>query len=172
MLDIRRLTLADLPQLLPLRRLSLEMHPEAYGSSVEEEDLFTETEWAKRLGLPGTNDFMLGAFEQDKLVGICAFLHRAPVKQRHKGYIWGVFVSPQFRGRGISRQLLVQTISRAEKIPGLSVLQLSVEENNVQAKELYLSCGFIEYGCEMKANYYEGRFVNDLLLWKDLGGNS
>ena len=43
-----------------------------------------------------------------------------------RGAVWGVFVLPECRGRGLAGQLLDGLIERAQKLAGLRQLQLSV----------------------------------------------
>lgn len=167
MKTIRALTTADINEFREIRLLALQQHPTAYASSFEEEENFTQSDWEKRVGLLGSDDFVVGAFLGNRLLGVSGFFRLSRRKQRHKGYIWGVYVSPELRGQGIGRDLLLETLARAEKISGLEVIQLSVEEENLSAYRLYLRQGFVEYGREpMASRVQEDSFVNDRLMWK------
>ena len=48
---------------------------------------------------PGEN-FTLGAFEGDKLIGMATFIRETGLKERHKGRIYGVYVTSSQRGKG------------------------------------------------------------------------
>jgi ribosomal protein S18 acetylase RimI-like enzyme len=68
---------------------------------------------------------------------------------RHHEPAWiiaNVAVQPEFRGRGIARQLMLASMEaiRSRKSPAAAILQ--VEENNVPARNLYDSLGFVTEG--------------------------
>jgi ribosomal protein S18 acetylase RimI-like enzyme len=73
--------------------------------------------------------FLLGYFMTDEagqehLAGLLGFQRYPKTKRRHRGMVWGVYVSPAARGRGAARQLLrecirsLQTISQ-RRFPGV-----------------------------------------------------
>ena len=73
--------------------------------------------------------------------------------QRHVGQVWiiaNVAVQPEYRGRGIARQLMLTGLEAirnrrgARGSPAAAILQ--VEENNVAARNLYDSLGFVTEG--------------------------
>jgi ribosomal-protein-alanine N-acetyltransferase len=64
-----------------------------------------------------------------------------------------VAVDPQLRQRGIGR-LLVEQVAEDVRRHGASAMFLEVRENNVAARQLYRSLGFVDVG--RRANYYTG----------------
>ena len=87
----------------------------------------------------------------------------------HKGTIWGVFVKPEFRGKGISRRLVKEVIDYATKLEGINLVNLTVNESQPIAKVLYSSLGFKVFGLEERAlkigaNYFSEEYMKlDLL---------
>src|SRR5262249_49721888 len=95
---VRRLETSDAELYRAIRLESLRLHPEAYGSAFETEEARPLSAFADRL----TQSHLLGGLEGNELVGIVGFQREEGPKQRHKGYVWGVYVRPAARGRGIA----------------------------------------------------------------------
>ena len=51
------------------------------------------------------------------------------------------------------------------------MLQLSLVSENVEARRLYESFGFVEYGVEKNALKQDGRYYDEILMAKDLRTN-
>src|SRR5207253_1422447 len=61
-------------------------------------------------------NFTLGAFENDRLVGIATFVRETGAKERHKGRIYGVYVTSAERRNGVGRALLAALVERRSRI--------------------------------------------------------
>jgi ribosomal protein S18 acetylase RimI-like enzyme len=121
--EIRRLTEADADAFRVLRLAGLQETPEAFGSSYEEEATWPREHFVARAA-PQAPSATFGAFVGGRLVGIAGLAVSNRLKQRHKGYMWGIFVRADFRGQGLGRQLVRQVIDTA---PGhVRILQCSV----------------------------------------------
>jgi ribosomal protein S18 acetylase RimI-like enzyme len=94
----------------------------------------------------GSDNFTLGAFEGERLVGMVSFWRPAAVKFHHCGDITAMYVIPEARGRGIGRALLLEALSRARTLAGLEQVHLAVTSANTAARALYASVGFQNYG--------------------------
>ena len=132
----------DLPLFQPLRLEALRQHPEAFGSSVEEEQ-------GKDLSymIGDSPNVTLGGFVDGALVGSIGLVVSAKIKQRHKGHVVGVYVAPSCRGTGLAQALTNQLIAEARSA-ALVLLTLSVTVGNEAARRLYLNAGFVTYGIE------------------------
>src|SRR5262245_41520526 len=105
---IRKLLEPDAEIFQDLRLESLQVNPEAFGGTFEETRKMTLSEIEKRLN-PGDGSYVLGAFANENLCGTSGFFRQKTFKTSHKGIIWGVYVTPAMRGKGISRALLIET---------------------------------------------------------------
>jgi ribosomal protein S18 acetylase RimI-like enzyme len=106
----------------------------------------------QRLGSGASDDnFVLGAFDGGKLIGMAGFFCRQGEKIRHRGEIWGVYVAKEHRGKGLGRTLLEELIRQLRSNPGLEQVALGVSVGNISAKRLYESLGFETYGRETHA---------------------
>lgn len=95
-------------------------------------------------------NFVLGAFADGRLVGTAGFRREDRAKTGHKGWVWGVYVTPDWRSQGIGRTLMSELIQRAELLPGLEQIHLAVRVDGA-AQRLYSSLGFVVYGLEVQA---------------------
>ncbi len=138
-----------------LRLEALRAEPTAFGSSYETESSAKADKYRDRL-LGLADNFVLGAYKDDQLVGIGGFLRETAEKRRHIGSVWGVYVTPAYRGAGLGRRLMAMTLERARKLPDLEHILLSVTSDNAVALALYRSFGFEAWGTEPAALKHEG----------------
>ncbi|MCJ2035820.1 GNAT family N-acetyltransferase [Methylobacterium sp. J-068] len=137
---IRRLGPHDAAAFRALRLDGLARHPEAFGASWEVESRqplawFTAT-------LEGQAVF--GAWcGQGELVGVAGLYVPEAPKLRHKGTLWGVFVSPAARGTGIGSGLIAAVLGHASA--WVEDVALSVGATNQEAIRRYEAAGFARY---------------------------
>ena len=161
LMEIRCLTDTDAQALWDLRTAALQSEPEAFGESLEEHLQTSVDRIERRLRSGGDENFVLGAVSDSALVGMVGFYRDLPSKRRHRGWIWGMYVAPTWRGKGIGRQLLEEVVRRAEKISGHQRLLLSVSVTQSAARHLYTSLGFGVFGNEPQALQVESRFLDE-----------
>jgi ribosomal protein S18 acetylase RimI-like enzyme len=113
---------------------------------------------------------VLGAFRDSKLVAIAGFAVQQGQKMAHKGVIWGMYVQPGARRGRIGRQLVEAILDLARQ--RVELIQLTVVRDNEQARRLYASLGFLEYGMEKNALKQNGRYYDEILMAKDLSEKS
>ena len=111
---------------------------------------------------PGKN-FVVGVFERGKLAGTAGFFRRQNNKESHKGHIWGVYVSPELRGKGAGKALMEEIIRRAKEIAGVEQITL-VASARLPAQKLYKSVGFETYGTEPHSLKIGTEYVDDVLM--------
>lgn len=156
-MEIRLLTVDDANEYWKLRLEALEGDPEAFSSSAEEHRALSPDEVKRRLQGDGRADFfVVGAFEPstsktDRLVGTAGFFREKGPKVRHKGHIWGVYVTPAHRGTGIGRKIMEFALERGAAIEGVEQILISVSSTQTAAEKLYRSLGFELYGREPRA---------------------
>jgi len=162
-MEIRRLTAQDATSYQQLRHEALQREPLAFTDSVAEHHATTLEAIKNRLSAAEDN-FVMGAFIDDQLIGMAGFFRRKGEKIRHRGGIWGVYVSEACRGQGVGRKLLAELISRIELLPGIEQVALAVSRQNASAKALYESLGFEVYGCEKRALKVGDEYVDEELM--------
>jgi ribosomal protein S18 acetylase RimI-like enzyme len=78
--------------------------------------------------------------------------------------VWGVYVTPKARGRGVGRDLLRALIERASRIEGIEQIGLSVTTTQAAAAGIYRSMGFASYAREPRGLKVEGRYIDEEYL--------
>lgn len=160
-MEIRLLSSDDAPEYWRLRLEALEGDPQAFSSSAEEHRSLSLDEIRRRIGGGNQEQFMMGAFEDRRLLGTAGFYREEGLKTRHKGRIWGVYVTPRRRRTGLARQILQIVLSRAAAIDGIDQVLLSVASSQLAARHLYASMGFQSWGCEPRALRIGSQFIDE-----------
>lgn len=161
--QIRLLDSADAEIYREIRLKSLKDNPEAF-LAVYELELDKSIEVTRNNLKPSDGRFTLGAFNENRVVGIVTFVRESGVKTNHKGNVYGMYVSPAFRGQGIGKALINKLVEQAKQCDGLERINLTVISNNDAAKNLYRSTGFIVYGTEANALKVGGHYWDEDLM--------
>jgi ribosomal protein S18 acetylase RimI-like enzyme len=163
-MHLRRLTPEDATSFQALRLAALQEAPTAFGSSFEEERDFPASTIEGRLAIKADRG-AFGAFEGENLVGVVALGRESMRNLAHKGVIWGMYVKPDHRGKGIGKALLAEAISLARSVPELLQVNLSVNAENAAAIHLYRSFGFKVFGREPGAMRIERELHDELHMY-------
>jgi ribosomal protein S18 acetylase RimI-like enzyme len=164
-MHVRKLTEADATEFWQLRLRALRDNPEAFSSSYEESHTIPLVRVMQRLreeSIAGDN-CILGAFEAT-LVGMVGFRRHQSIKEQHKSTLWGMYVIPEMRGRGIGKALLSHAIAHATSLAGLVQMHLAVVSTQAAARHLYRSLGFEVYGLEPRALKVGNQYCDEELM--------
>ncbi len=152
------------------RALMLEaytVHPDAFTSTVAERERQPITWWESRLSAdPAATRMVLGAFQAGELAGVVGLSFEQREKVRHKATLFGMYVRPTLRHRGIARQLVQSALQCAREHPDMKLVQLTVTETNAAAVALYESCGFTSFGVEPMAIAAGSGYLSKLHMWR------
>jgi ribosomal protein S18 acetylase RimI-like enzyme len=101
----------------------------------------------------------VGAFAGEQLMGTAGFVRDKGLKERHKGHIWGVYVTRAARRNG--RDMLRVLLDRASGVAGVEQIILAVAATQHAAMSLYRSLGFAPFGCEPRALKIGDRYMDE-----------
>jgi len=152
----RQLIPDDAQACVEIRREALERDPFAFLSSPDDDRALSLA--FVREGLANSSQATFGAFAP-QLVGVAGVSRDVKIKAAHKAHLWGLYVTPAFRGRGIGRSLMTGALGFARQLPGVAEIHLSVAGNGKAAIRLYETLGFVAWGTEPRGICVGGEFV-------------
>jgi L-amino acid N-acyltransferase YncA len=149
-MEIRILEAKDYPQVSAIYASGI-----ATGMATFQTEATSWEEWDKS----HLKECRIAAFENDEMMGWSAL---TAVSNRcvYAGVAEvSIYISENFRGKGIGKLLLIRLIEESEKI-GLWTLQSGIFAENVASIKLHEYCGFRLIGTREKIGKKDG-------LWKD-----
>ena len=166
---IRPAAPADAGRLRDLRLEALADHPQAFSSDYATAAQEPLANWVERLERheQGANERLQVAEAGSELVGMAGIYRDPRPKIRHAATIWGVYVSPGWRGLRTGDGLVKANLEWAASHEVVFV-RLAVISVNSSAIACYLRCGFSVYGVEPKSIFYEGRYYDELMMGCEL----
>ncbi len=135
-----------------LRIKALKTDPEAFLLTKEEETKLQLDDICHMI----EKDYILGAFENSKLVGAIRLIEQDPLKFKHIGIVGGLYVDFAHRQKGIAKMLVKGVIEYATYIKKYHALQLKVVTKNLAAIRLYQSFQFQCWATEKNALQFNG----------------
>jgi ribosomal protein S18 acetylase RimI-like enzyme len=142
--DVRRIRGGEWKRFLDLRLRALREDPEAFASTLEAELEEPPASWqrATEQGAAGDESIIAVAVDNDRFVGMAGGFRERPGDDP---VLWGMWVDPGWRGRGLGR-LLAGAVERWAEQAGARAVSLSVTETNLAAISLYRALGYAELG--------------------------
>ncbi len=129
MSELRRLGPDDWADFRDIRLRALVDSPDAFGSTLEREQAFTEADWRERMSVP------IYVVDDPRPVAVAGtFVNDGTL------HVWGMWTDPAHRGRGHARTLLDALI------PQGTPAQLDVNVSNGGARTAYERYGFVGTG--------------------------
>lgn len=177
MSKVRRLSVEDVDVLFPFRLRALATDPLAFCALRSEEE--ARGPGRLRSSLAEVERFaVFGAFEaaaveggdgEGALVGMVGVYREERARRAHRATIWGMFVAPEARGRGLGAALLDAAVGWASSVHGVEQVHLSVASGHLAARALYETRGFVVWGVEPAAMREGALELDEIHMMKRLG---
>jgi RimJ/RimL family protein N-acetyltransferase len=139
--SIRQLNEDDWREFAKVRLKALETDPKVFGSNYELESKFTEADWRSRLQASEDSAiFML--FAGDEPIGTTAVSVWRDDETKRTALLWGSWLEPDFRGKGVSELMYRTRIEWAKAHPTVERIIVSHRASNVASKYANQKHGF------------------------------
>lgn len=158
----------DVADYRAIRLAALKDSPDAFGSTYEAEAGLATEAFAERLATTIVLGAYAGTGSDARIVGMVGFKQQTIAKLAHKGFLWGFYVAPAARGRGVGLALVDRIVAAATGL--VQQLTLSVVRGNDAALALYERCGFETYGVEPRALKSTTGYADEVLMVRFLHG--
>jgi len=122
--------------------------------------------WENRV-TPDEQGVLFLAEHKSRLIGMTGIRRGDSPKTKHGAGIWGVYVGPEWRGLHIAEALIEACIKWA-KTQQIEMVKLGVVTTNTSAVHCYQRCGFTIYGTDPRDIFYEGKFHDLYLMYRDI----
>jgi len=132
-----------------------------YIGFVEAPPVESTREFLRRLA-DGAGVQFLAIAPENRVVGWCDIIRNPVEGFRHVGRL-GMGLLPEYRRRGLGRQLALKAIEAARGA-GIERVELEVFATNEAAIGLYRSLGFNTEGIKSKARKLDGRYEDNVLM--------
>ena len=141
---------------------ALKSDPPAFGSAFEEETVFTEDEWKRRI------QNTLFAMSDGAPIGMIACLFNDRPKTKRIADIVGFYVSASHRGQGVGTKMLERALSVIRSKKRIVKVKPAVNPEQRAAVRLYRRTGFVVTGRTKKELKVGPRFYEMLFMEKHL----
>ncbi|SAL42186.1 N-acetyltransferase GCN5 [Caballeronia peredens] len=157
--SLRRLTSEDADCFRDVRLEGLQRYPASFGASYDDE-CDRPLEWFRARILEHA---IFGGFTRDGMLsGVAGLLVPPGAKMKHKGILWGMYVRPSARGRGLAAALLDCVLDHARGV--VDEIKLEVAPDNAAAIRLYGAAGFVEFAREPRALKIGGTYHDSVSM--------
>ena len=157
---IRPLTEADVDAFIALRQRALRECPLAFSASAEADFASSRESLGPQIAR-GPDWMLFGAFEDGVLAGAVGLMRARHTKGAHRMQLWGMYVAPEHRGRGLGAHLLDAAIGHARALADVLWIDLGVTTAAAAARRLYERAGFTVWGTQREALRHEGHVVDE-----------
>lgn len=159
LMQVRRLTIADLTAFRALHRFALQQAPEAFVETEEQDQARPEAEIATMLA----RGEGWGVFDGERLLGKLSIDHLPYQVLAHTRWLHAIYLHPDARGSGAGAGLMRAAMSAAYDA-GARRFLLWVNSENATARKFYEKLGFRETGRVPQGILVEGTYADDVLM--------
>ncbi len=160
MIDVRAIQADEGPLLRSVRLAALTNTPNAFLETFDELAADPDDVWAARAASStGEGDALIMlALEAGRPVGMAGVGREIGQRRRHRATLWGVWLDPAHRGRGVGRQLVTAALDWARE-RDVRAVYLEVVENEDPSWSLYGRLGFVRREVDPFGAHVDGQDV-------------
>ena len=163
MIKIENLNKDNMHSALELRRKALTEEPLAFHMYEDEDRLFPDEEHIQNfLDKYGKGIFL--AIEGNVMVGMARGYIEEYKLSTHNGWITSFYVDPNYRGKGIGKDLMRSVLRFLGENGNVRNAFLNVTNSQNEARALYRNFGFVEVGKLPNCFQKDGIYYDQLIM--------
>ena len=159
---VKRASQKDWKKYKEIRLDALQKNPESFGRAHEEEKNRSESEWKDKL--KDKNRVTLLVLDRDNPIGLLGIIFESSTRVAHITDIISVYLKEEYRGRGISSQLMNEALEIIKARKTARKVKLHVTTNQLPAVNLYKKFGFRIVGELQKEMNVNGKHYNSYVM--------
>ncbi len=161
-ITVRRVRTTDLAAYRALRLRALALAPGAFGSTLDVESRYEEARWADRVER-GAASLTEATWVAERSDGSLGGMVVGVLTGEHVAEVFGMWVDPEIRGRGIGSELLDTMLGWAERAGPSVEVRLWVAATQGEAVGLYRSRGFAPTGAVAPLGHTPGDVLHEMV---------
>ena len=140
--SVKKITADDWLKFSRIRLKALRSDPKVFGSNYEREARFSETDWKNCLNKNDSTIFMV--FDDETPIGMTGISIARDDPTGKTALLWGSWLAPDYRGRGLSGLMYRARIDWAKAQPNVEKIIVSHRASNLASKYANQKHGFVE----------------------------
>jgi RimJ/RimL family protein N-acetyltransferase len=159
-IDVRSIQADEGELLREVRLAALKSAPAAFLETYDEVAADPADVWAARAAAStGEGDqLIMVALHEGRPVGMAGIAREIGQRRRHRATLWGVWLDPAHRGRGVGRQMVSTALDWARELE-VRAVYLEVVENEDPSWSLYGRLGFVRREVDPFGAHFDGHDV-------------
>lgn len=141
MISIRQIFEDDWEIFKDIRLFALQSDPYVFGAKYVDEATQKDTWWRELLREENIAVFIL--FDQNNSVGMTGIAADRNDPTKQTAYLWGSWIHPDYRGKGLSQELYKARIEWAKKHKIFKRIIVSHRESNISSKRANQKHNFV-----------------------------
>ncbi len=142
-----------------LRLEAVENSPQSFLAAVEETNKEKTADWKNKI-----KNMFFALDDHGELVGMIGCYKEQSTKLQHIANIVSFYIKPEFRKKGLGREMIKTAIDFAKTKLEVKKVQLGVITTQTPAYELYKSVGFITIGEQKMAIKVGDDYFDEYLM--------
>lgn len=147
-----------------IRLQCLKNYPDYFITNYQDEKTREKLFFQPFIEQSDKDNFVIGAFHDNNLIGISGFNRHERKKINHGGIIIQVYVKSDYQGMNIGSNMIKSTIEEAFKIDGVEQIEIGVISINENAEKIYKKIGFEEYGLQKNFLKIDGVYYDHKMM--------
>ena len=139
-ISIRQIDEKDWENFRSIRLKALRSDPEVFGSNYEKESAKSDDDWIEWVNRENGRIFLI--YDGSKLIGMTGIYFGDGAEDRETAFLWGSWLEPEYRRKGISKQMYEMRIAAAKQEPEIKKVVVSHRESNLASRFANRKHGF------------------------------